>query len=142
MDIEEFFKKRLLRRIPIDKQKVRNSIKIAQDKLDRAKKLFSKDFFPESFVSAYTSIFHASRALLYSEGIQEKSHFATYFYIKEKYYGKISGHLIEAFKNYQLERHNIFYGFEIDVNSKKAEGIILDAEDFIEEIKAILQNEK
>jgi len=34
----------------------------------------------ENFVilAAYTAMFHAARAVLYKDGIQEKSHYATY----------------------------------------------------------------
>jgi len=138
MNTDELFKKRLLKKISIDLNKVRNSIKIAENKLERAKKLFSSDFFQEAFVSAYTSIFHSSRALLYKQGIQEKSHFAVYSYIKNKFSSLIPKKLIEAFSNYQLERHNIFYGFESEISKNKAENIILDAEEFLEKIQEIL----
>ena len=141
MDIDEFFKKRLLRKISIDANKIRISIKIAEDKLQRAEKLFSSDFFQEAFVNAYTCMFHASRALLYSKGIQEKSHFAVLSYLKYKFRKEIPEHLIQAFSNYQLERHNIFYGFNIEITKEKAENIILDAEEFLEKIQEILNNE-
>jgi len=138
MNTDELFKKKLLKKISIDLNKVRNSIKIAENKLERAKELFSSDFFQEAFVSAYTSIFHSSRALLYKQGIQEKSHFAVYSYIKNKFSSLIPKKLIEAFSNYQLERHNIFYGFESEISKNKAENIILDAEEFLEKIQEIL----
>jgi uncharacterized protein (UPF0332 family) len=144
MDVDECFRERLLRKISVDKDKINNSLKISENKLNRARKLFDNDFFDEAFLSAYTCIFHAARALLYKDGIQEKSHFATHLYIKERYCNIIPDYLIEGFLNYQLERHQILYGFETEISQEKSENIILDAEDFLEEVKKILniKNEK
>ena len=130
-DIDELFRNRLLRRIPINLEKVNSSIRIAQTKLEEAKKLFECDFFNNVVLSAYTSVFHASRALLYSQGIQEKSHYATYFYIKEKFSDKIPNSLINSFNNYRKIRHDILYGEEPEIEKDDSENAILDAEDFL-----------
>jgi len=137
-DINWFFEKRKLRKIPIDKEKIKRSLEIARIKLDEAKKLFSAVFFNNAILSAYTSMFHSARALLYKEGIQEKSHYAAYFYIKEKFSGKISKNLIVAFNNYRDIRHELLYGY-CNLEKKDAENAILNAEDFLEEIKKILE---
>lgn len=138
MDVNECFNKRLLRKIHVDRLKVGGSLKIAESKLSKAKELSEKEFFDEALISAYTAMFHAARALLYRDGIQEKSHFAVYIYIKEKYSNNISNHLIEAFKIYQLERHEALYGFEYKASREDSESVIVDAEDFLFKIKEIL----
>ncbi len=137
-DIDELFEKRLLRRIPVDMDKVYSSIKISETKLTEAKKLFNADFFSNVLLSAYTSMFHASRSLLYKEGIQEKSHFASYIYIREIFSDKISKALINSFNNYREIRHNILYGEESEIEKEDAENALQDAEDFLEEVKEIL----
>jgi len=138
MDINECFNKRLLRKIGQDKLKVEGSLRVAENKLIKSKELSEKGFFDEAFISAYTCMFHSARAILYKDGIQEKSHFAVYIYINEKYLDKIPKNLIEAFKIYQLERHKVLYGFDREVSRKEAKSCIEDAEDFLFKIKEIL----
>jgi len=139
--IQELFDKRLLRKIPIDKEKINSGIKISLSKLEEAKKLSNAGFFGNAALSAYTSMFHASRALLYSRGIQEKSHYATYIYIKEKFSDKIPLSLINSFNSSREIRHNLLYGEEIEISEEDSESLILDAEDFLEEVKKILKDE-
>ena len=119
-------------------KKSKNSLSVAENKLQEAKELFNSDFFNQVVVSAYTSMFHAARSLLYKEGIQEKSHFAVYVYINEKYSDKIPRSLIESFKVYQSERHKVLYGFDEKVNEDDAESALEDAEEFLIKIKEIL----
>jgi len=136
-NLEWFFKKRKLRKIPIDKEKIKRSLEIAEIKLNEAKELFSAEFFNNTVLSAYTSMFHSARALLYNEGIQEKSHYATYFYLKEKFSNKISNSLMISFNHYREIRHELLYGY-CNLEKNDAENIILEAEDFLEEIKKLL----
>ena len=137
-DIDELFEKRLLRKIPVDVNKVYSSIRISEAKLTEARKLFDAEFFSNVLLSAYTSMFHASRALLYKKGIQEKSHFASYIYVREIFSDKLSKNLINSFNNYREIRHNILYGEESEIEKEDAENAIQDAEDFLEEVKEIL----
>jgi len=141
MGIKECSDKKLLKKIPISKLKIDNSLKISEDKLSRSKELFKKDFFNEALISAYTSMFHAARALLYRDGVQEKSHFAVYVYIKEKYHQKILQKLIESFRVYQLNRHEVLYGFDYKATKEDAESAISDSEEFLQKFKEILNHE-
>ncbi len=131
MDIKECFNKKLLKRIAIDANKIANSIKIAENKLLRANELFGSGFFSDCLINAYTFMFHSARALLYKEGIQEKSHYAVYICLNEKFKEKLGADLIESFFNYQLERHEALYGFDSEITKDKAEGILEDAKKFL-----------
>jgi len=136
--IKDFFEKRLLRKIEVDVEKVKNSMRIAESKLVEAKKLFKAEFFSQAVLAVYTSMFHIARALLYKEGIQEKSHYATYKYLESKFSDKITSSSLSAFDCYREIRHEILYGFEEIINSAEAEEAILNAENFLGEIKRIL----
>lgn len=138
MDIKDCLKERILRKIPIDLIKVKSSIKTAGLKSEKARTLLDSEFFEEAVLSAYTSMFHAARALLYKDGIQEKSHFAVYVYINEKYSNKIPKSLINAFYNYQKDRHKVLYGFDEELSKEDAEEAIFYASDFLIKIKQIL----
>ncbi|MEK6844667.1 MAG: HEPN domain-containing protein [Nanoarchaeota archaeon] len=141
MDIHECFEKRLLRKISVDLEKSKKSLETAKTKLEEAKRLFESGFFNNSLTNAYTSMFHASRVLLYKDGVQEKSHYAVYIYIKEKYSGKIPLNLINSFNFLRDERHEIFYGFEEKINKNQAERAILDAEEFLAEVEKLYKND-
>ncbi|MEK6925856.1 MAG: HEPN domain-containing protein [Nanoarchaeota archaeon] len=138
MEIDELFKKRLLRKINFDVEKVNSSLRIAESKIEESKKLFSSNFFSNAVLSAYTSMFHSARSLLYKEGIQEKSHYATYIYTRDKFKGKISKSLVNSFNVLREERHKILYGFVEDISKKDAESYIADAENFLFEVKKII----
>ena len=140
--IDELFEKKLLRKISKDKEKIKTSLKIAETKLGEAKKLFSADFYGNALLNVYTSMFHASRAILYRDGIQEKSHYAVYIYLKEKFSDKIPLELLNAFNYLREERHEFLYGFEEDITKKETENAILDCEEFLEVAKEILKNDK
>lgn len=138
MDVDECFKKRILRRISPDLEKSKSSINIAVSKLNEAQKLFQSEFWNNSLLSAYTSIFHSVRALLYKDGIQEKSHYALFVYLKEKYSNLIPFSLINSFYEYQKQRHKILYALEEVYSKDDSEEIIIDAEEFLIKIKEIL----
>jgi uncharacterized protein (UPF0332 family) len=139
MNVKDCLKERLLRKIPQDLEKVNSSLETSKSKLDKAKKLLNSSFFNESVLSSYTSMFHAARALLYNDGFQEKSHYAVYVYLNEKYAGKLSPVLINFFYNYQKERHTILYGFSDEVSKEDAETAFFYADDFIIAIKVLLK---
>jgi len=139
MNLKECLKERLLVKISPDKNKAASSLKIALSKLSEAKRLFEQEFFDNAIITAYTSMFHAARALLYKEGFQEKSHYAVYIFLEEKYSDKLPKNLIDVFYYYQKNRHNILYGLEdYHVSAEKAETAVIDAEDFLNKIKEIL----
>ncbi len=138
MNIEECLKKRILIKITPDPEKSESSVKTAETKLTEAKELFNSDFFNQVVITAYTSMFHIARALLYKDGIQEKGHFAVFTYLNEKYSDKIPRSLINSFFNFQNERHAVLYSLGFEATKQDAEDIIIDAEDFLFKIKSIL----
>ena len=140
MNVEDCLRERILRVIPKDVSKMNSSLKISELKLEKARELLNSEFFNESLLSAYTSMFHAARALLYYDGFQEKSHYAVYIYLGEKYSGKISKTLINIFYTYQKERHNVLYGFDNDINKEYAEEAVSYADEFLLNIKQILKS--
>ena len=57
-------------------------------------------------------MFHAGRALLFRDGIQEKSHYCLLVYLKEKYTGRISAGILSSMDAYREERHEVLYSLE------------------------------
>ena len=77
-NIEDCFRFRLLRKIKPDTDKVKRSLEISKQRLSEAERAIKLKIFGFAVLEAYMAMFHASRALLYKDGIQEKSHFAIF----------------------------------------------------------------
>ena len=138
MNVDDCFKKRLLRNIIPDTEKARRSLEIAGDKLKTAKGAFRKKFFDFCIIYGYISMFHSARSILYHDGIQEKSHICIILYLKEKYSKKIPPYLLQSLDSFRKERHETLYGLDFKVDKKDAELVIKDAENFLEIVKKII----
>ena len=139
MNIEECYKNRTLRKIPQDIKKAKRSLEISESKLNIAKKAFEKELYGPTIIYGYTSMFHSSRALLYNDGIQEKSHICLVLYIKEHYSKKIPAYLINSLNSFRKERHESLYGLNFIETKNDAELCIYDAEQLLNTVKKILK---
>ena len=139
MNIEECYKKRALRKIPVDYEKAKRSLEIAENKLKTAKTAFEKELYGPTIIYGYTSMFHSSRALLFKDGIQEKSHICLVLYIKENYSKIIPPYLINSLDTFRRERHETLYGLNFIETKKDAELSIDDAEKLYEIVKKIIK---
>ena len=141
MRADDCFQKRLLRRTNPDPRKVRKALEMAEIKKNRAQELCNNDFFEESIVSSYTSMFQAARALLFHDGIIEKSHACVVAYLKEHYSTKLGHDKINWLDTYRLERHESFYGLEkANIDQHEAKDACEKAEKFLESVQQVLHN--
>jgi len=139
MNVEDCLEKGLLKKEEADIEKSKKSIEVAKHKLDLAKRLFDLKIFEETITNSYAAMFHAARSLLFKDGIKEKSHYALFVYIKEKYSDKLEKRFINELNALRLERHEINYGLEKpEIKEVEAEDVIKIAEDFISAIGKIL----
>jgi uncharacterized protein (UPF0332 family) len=136
----ECFQKRLLRRTKPDHLKVTKALEMAEVKKQRAQDLFESDFFEESIVSSYTSMFQAARALLFHDGVIEKSHACVVAYLREHYSSTLGQGKINWLDTYRLERHESFYGLEkSNVDEHEAEDALEKTEKFLETVQQIIK---
>ena len=114
-------------------------MEIAKKRLVEAENALKFKIFNYTILESYTAMFHSARALLYKDGIQEKSHFAIYIYLKDKYYKIIPLPVINYFNIHRIERHEALYGLEYSPNQDDAIVALFNAKDFIKEIEKVLQ---
>lgn len=92
--------------------------------------------FRWAFIAAYTSMFHAGRAILYRDGVKERSHYCIYVYLREKYSGKIEAKYFSELDLLREQRHRTMYGDnEVrlkDVEKEEAEDAVKTARGFLE----------
>ena len=134
-NINDCFRFRLLRKIPPNKEKSKRSLEIAKQKLDGVKYVIKLKIFEFAILESYMAMFHSARALLYKDGIQEKSHFAIFVYLREKYSKKISLPILNLLNIHRTERHEALYGLDYKPNEEDALIAFEDAKTFVKEIE-------
>lgn len=140
MRLDECFQKRLLRRERPDPEKCRKSIEVATAKLDEAQRAFKHGLPDATVVLAYTTMFHAARAILFRDGFVEKSHVCLVVYLREKYVktGRLSGYLINDLDSIRIDRHETLYGLETESSEKDAEYCLNKAKEFLSAVGTML----
>ena len=139
-NVEECLRFRLLRRIRPDPEKTKKSLELSRKKMSGAKSALKLGIFEFAVLESYMAMFHSARAMLYRDGIQEKSHYALFVYLKEKYSQKIPIHIINLINIHRKERHEAMYGLEYEPDKTDAVTAIEDAELFVKEIEANLKS--
>lgn len=134
-NVEDCFRFRLLRKITPDKERTKRSLEIAKHSLNESGNAIKLEVFKYAILESYMAMFHASRALLYKEGIQEKSHFAVFIYLKEKYKDKIPLSILNFLNIHRIERHEAMYGLEYTPEKQDALTALEDAKVFVREIE-------
>lgn len=139
MNVKECIEKGLLKKEQPSRERTEKSLDIAISKLEKAKQLLKLKILDMSKVNAYSSMFHASRALLFKDGFKERSHYAVYVYLTEKYSDKIALKFLNELNILRLDRHEIFYGLEEQyIDTEELKKTILTCEEFIQNIRKIL----
>jgi len=141
MRLNECFRKRLLRRERPDLAKSKRSIEVAGAKLNEAERAFNHGLLDATVVLAYTTMFHAARAILFKDGIIEKSHVCLIEYLREKYVntGRLSGSLINTLNSIRIDRHETLYGLETESSEKDARYCLNKARGFLLTVKNMLE---
>mgnify|MGYP001085034910 CR=1 FL=1 len=80
---KQLLRERRLTKIKPDRKLVLKEMKGAESDLETARKSLQDRNFKWATIQGYYSIFHAARALLYSKGFREKSHYALFVAIRE-----------------------------------------------------------
>ena len=134
-NIEDCFRFRLLRKITPDAEKTKRSLEVSKQRLIEADRAIQLKIYDFAILEAYMAMFHASRALLYKDGIQEKSHFAIFIYLKEKYSDIIPLHILNFLNVHRIERHEAMYGLEYKPEEQDALVAVEDAKPLVTEIE-------
>lgn len=133
MNLQECFRKRLLRRESPDPARSLRSLQVSKAKLEQARKAYEHELYDASLVLAYTSMFHAARALLFNDGIVEKSHVCLIEYVRETYArrGLLSEGLVNILDRLRVDRHEAIYGLEVSVEKGQAEYALEKSGEFV-----------
>lgn len=131
MSLQDCFRRGLLRKTKIEAEKIRNSLELAKHFLERADGNFRGEYFDVAFIVSYMSMFHTARALLFSRGHKERSHYCLIAFLKKEFgENKELVGFLDVLDSYRLSRHAIQYSGELcsEMDAKEA---IADAAEFL-----------
>ena len=128
---------RRLTRIKPDRKLVLKEIEGAKSDLETARKSLQDGNVKWAIIQGYYSIFHAARALLYSKGFREKSHYALLIAVQELFSDALEQSLIQGFEDAMNLRQTADYG--LTFSKEGALDVIKTADKFLLKIKEILK---
>jgi len=121
---------------------VDKELRAALDDLAEAKDRFKNGRYKYATINAYYATFHAARALLFSKGYRERSHYASYIAIEALFVetGILEKHYSHILKDSMSLREDADYGGEF---SKEGASLSIDnAEKFIKKAKELLSRQE
>lgn len=133
--------KRLLRegklvRIQPDRELVVKEIKGAESDLETSTESLRAGNLKWATIQGYYSMFHSVRALLYSRGFREKSHYALLVALRELFSRDVEASLIQGFEDGMELREAADYGLTFSEDGAK--DVIENAKKFLVKAKEIL----
>lgn len=138
--LNDCFKEGLLKKVKPNIEFAKQSIKQAEHFLLEADKLIDNEMVDMAFIALYNSSFHASRALLFKDGVKERSHYCISKYIEYFYKEKELVTLRQTIilDSLREKRNDIQYSIirlEIDEDVHE---VYNEIEEFIERVKEII----
>ena len=118
MKLKDCYEKGLLKRMPRNWDIVEKTLEMAESDLLESESSFKSESYVWSSVQAYTSMLNLARAILFSDGIKEKSHYCTVEYLRYHYYDHY-GDLINKLDILRRERHLSLYDSRDHVTTEK-----------------------
>jgi uncharacterized protein (UPF0332 family) len=135
MSYDECFERGQLRKSSaISESDVDNQINMAEKYLKKSKLVCRDKTYDISFLTAYLSMFHSARALLFKKGYKERSHFCLFEFIRNEYNEQEIIRLAEIGHNYRETRRLIQYEGSL-CSESMAKSCITDAETFLNTAK-------
>lgn len=143
-DYYDCIKEKLLRKIPVSKEKAEGSIRTAFKWLEEAEKNLKNETFNSSVIASYLAMFHSARAILFFDGFREKSHYCIARYLEEKYVKKklLENKWIELLDHYRDLRHDDQYSISFFTTKEEAENMLKTAKEFVERMNKLLSKIK
>ncbi len=128
---------RKLMKARITHDMVLKEIEAARTDLDEARDSLDRKKLKWATIQGYYSMFHNARALLYSKGYREKSHYALLIAIEELFSKELGLNMVNSFRNAMDLRQEADYGLKF--SEAGATETIENAEKLLAKTKEILK---
>lgn len=137
-DFKECIKTRKIIAFPRAKSFVKKELSAAKDDLIEAMDRLENGKYKYATINSYYSTFHAARALLFSKGYRERSHYCLAVALEALFVetGMMSDRYIRIFKNNMFLRENADYSSSF--SEENALTSISNAQEFLNMAKTLL----
>lgn len=137
-DFKECLEKQKIISFPKGKRLINKELRTARKDLDDGEFSFVHGKYKWSTIQGYYALFHTARALLYSQGYREKSHYCLSVALKALFVekGKLNVEFVENFNNAMLLREDADYRTRFSKSGAKL--VLQKAEEFLEKAQKIL----
>lgn len=136
-NLNDCFEQGFLKKTAPNKASADRSLLISLKKLDAAEMILAQGIFDISLVTSYTAMFHAARAILFRDGVKERSHECIPMYIAVKYPElKSYANVLDSYRTF---RHEAIYGLDTVVTKADAESALYEARVFLEKMKELIE---
>lgn len=136
MKLAECFEKGLLKRTSQDMENSARSLKLSMNNIEDAAENLSIHRHRVVAILSYTAMFHAARAILFMNGIKERSHECITVYLKEQYPELET--LANILDSYRRFRHDAIYGLDFVMDEEEAQAALDSAKEFLEKIRLFM----
>jgi len=138
-DFEQCLENRKIITFPEGRELVKKELSVASSDLSDAKAGYEDQRYKWSTIQAYYAMFHAARALIYSRGYREKSHYCLAVALRALFVdeGKMDAQAVRDFISAMNLREAADYEAEFSQSGAKA--VIASAEKFLEKAMLILE---
>jgi uncharacterized protein (UPF0332 family) len=142
-NIDDCFERGLLRKAEPSLTKSEQSLLQARDWLSEAEKNLEAEALRSAISSAYLAVFHSARAVLFRDGVREKSHYCIGLYL-QRYVedGTLEEDWPMLFDRIRSIRHADQYSFMALPTEEEVQAGIDLAERFIERMERLLMETK
>ncbi|MBI5458108.1 HEPN domain-containing protein [Methanobacterium sp.] len=138
--LENCFRRRQLLKVEPSLIKSERSIQESYKWLKESHKNIEGSAYSSAQLSTYLVFFHAARAVLYRDGVREKSHYCIGVYL-EAYQneGLLEENWIILFDRMRNNRHAGQYSFQVEPTKEEVESGIKSAVNFLKRIIELLR---
>ncbi len=139
MNVKQCFESGMLKRIPIERERVRSAMDLGRHYLERARGNFDIDYFDVAFLMAYNAMLQAAKAAMFQAGVKERSHQCTVAFLQKQLENDQDGkQFVDLLDTYRIQRHQTQYD-GASVSKDDAEMIIADAQHFLDYVETRIE---
>lgn len=126
-------------RFPRGKQQVKKELEEAENDLAEALNRFDNQKYKYATINGYYLMFHSARALIYSKGYREKSHYYLLVALNSLFVdsGSLSEEIVAEFHDAMILREDADY--HGNFTKEDAETVLKAAKEFLSTAKAVLK---
>ena len=136
MNVKDCFSQGLLVDVEPSREKAEKSLESACEILGKAEDNQNMGHHDVCLILCYTAMFHAARAVLFRDGVKERSHVCIPLYLKSRHPElDKEANTLDA---YRRARHSALYGLDIATAREDAETALEMARDILARMRGVV----